>query len=44
VARLTAAGQVGRLRELEAIHPDPAIRRALGVLRERSPEVAEVRS
>jgi HEAT repeat protein len=44
VAKLIAAGQVARLRELEEIHPDPAVRRALGVLRERSHEPAEVRS
>ena len=44
VSKLMAAGQVGRLRELEVIHPDPAVRRALGVLRERAHEPAEVRS
>jgi len=43
VGKLMAAGQVGRLRELEVIHPDPAIRRALGVLRERAQEPAETR-
>jgi len=43
VGKLNAAGQVGRLRELEVIHPDPAIRRALGMLRERTGEPAGAR-
>ena len=43
VTKLMAAGQVGRLRELEGSHPDPAVRRALTLLRERLPEPAEVR-
>jgi hypothetical protein len=43
VEKLVAAGQVWRLRELETIHPDPAVRRALGLLRERSAEPAGAR-
>jgi serine/threonine-protein kinase len=44
VEKLVAAGQVGRLRELELVHPDPAVRRALIMLRERSAEPVGVRS
>jgi HEAT repeat protein len=44
VGKMMAAGQVGRLRELEVIHPDPAVRRALGVLRERAQEPVETKS
>ena len=44
VEKLAAAGQVGRLREIEATHPDPAVRRALSLLRERALEPAAVRS
>jgi hypothetical protein len=42
VGKLVAAGQLGRLRELEVIHPDPAVRRSLGQLREQAGEPAEV--
>jgi HEAT repeat protein len=38
VGKVMAAGQLGRLRELEVIHPDPAVRRALSALRERGDE------
>jgi HEAT repeat protein len=44
VAKLTAAGQVGRLREIEATHPDPAVRHALEALRERAGLVPEERA
>jgi HEAT repeat protein len=44
VAKLAATGHVGRLRELEVVHPDPAVRRALSLLRERAAEPAGVPS
>ena len=44
VVKLVAAGHLGRLRELEVVHPDPGVRRALGLLRERVAEPAGARS